>query len=261
MTLKVNEALKYAQLLALTEGVNLYNNLDGMKDTVTALGYTYLHTIHGSQLASYWTPRLGSETMFGFVAQGPDGEYVVAIRCTETLMEAFHDVAFLPIPCPIKGARTTLVAAGFSALYKSLRVIDDKGEEFLPEYLNRIICSKYSVCPSKITLVGHSLGGPLVTLLALDLTLNTAIVEPKVYTFGSPRTGGPLFAHLYNKHIKESHRIVERWDPVQAVPILPLYWHVGQKEVIRGKWSLNPLQHHHLKTYIDILEEMNNDQH
>ena len=252
--LKVAGALHYAKLVAITEGVDLYNNLDGMKDRLTEMGYTYLHTIHGSQLASNWYHNLGPETMFGFVAQEPEGNYIVALRCTETKLEALHDVAFLPIPCSIKGAGLTLVSAGFQAVYRSLRIIESSTEATpLYSYLNKVIASPRV----GITLAGHSLGGPLATLLALDLALNTALSVPTVYTYGSPRTGGPLFARLYNKHIDESHRIVERWDIVQAVPLFPAYYHVNEKEVIKGKWSLNPLEHHHLSTYIEILEKMN----
>ncbi len=257
--MQIDESLRYAKLLALTEGVNLYNNLDGMKDTVTALGYEYIHTIHGSQLATYFTPRLGDETMFGFVAKEPDGNYVVALRCTNTFLEAVHDAAFFQIPNPIKGARKTFVSAGFSAIYQSLRVFDEKGEEFLPEYLNRVVCSRYSVCPNKMTIVGHSLGGALATLLALDLSLNTAIGTPKVYTFGSPRVGDPLFARLYNSHIKESYRIVEKYDPIQAVPLIPAYWHVQKRECIKMKWNWWPRSHHRLQTYIDVLQRMSDD--
>lgn len=248
------EALKYAKLNKLTEGVSLTCGLEEMKDRVTSLGYKYIHTIHGSELASYFAPNLGAELMFGYIAQEPDGNYVVAIRSTATFMEVMHDISFWQIPNPIKKAHLTFVSAGFSAIYQSLKVIEPCDRYIkLKDFLESLCVGT----TSKVTLVGHSLGGALVTLLALDLSLNTGpLHSPKVYTFGSPRVGDPLFAKLYNKHVKESFRIAEKWDPVTLVPIFPAYYHVDEKIQLKMKWTLRPMAHHHLSTYIELLESV-----
>lgn len=251
--LNPKEALKYAQLTMITEDVDLRRGLEEMKDKITALGYTYLHTIHGSQLATYFTPRLGEETMFGYIAREADGTLMVILRSTGTLLEALHDAAFWQIPNPIPNARATFVSAGFSSVYQSLRVFEDMKEIFLKPYLDSLTKG----VKTKIVIAGHSLGGALASLLGLDLALNVCTLKsPKIYTFGSPRTGDPLFANLYNKHIKESYRIVEKWDPVQMVPILPAYYHVDEKIQIKMPWNWNPLKHHKLRTYISILENL-----
>jgi pimeloyl-ACP methyl ester carboxylesterase len=44
---------------------------------------------------------------------------------------------------------------------------------------------------TSMTVCGHSLGGALATLLALDLAASTGFSHPVVYTYASPRTGIP----------------------------------------------------------------------
>lgn len=268
-------AIELAKLCLITEGVSLTDGLNEMKDQVTKLGYKYMHTIHGSQLATYFTPNLGEELMFGFVIQDQNGDYIVALRCTETFMDVMHDISFWQIPNPIKKAHLTFVSAGFSAIYQSLKVIEP-GDVYVPlkTYLETLCAGT----TSKVKIVGHSLGAALATLLGLDCSLNTGplhsptvpihssnvpiqcptvpIQSPTVYTFGSPRVGDPLFAKLYNSRIKDSYRIAEKWDLVTKVPIIPAYYHVNEKIQVKRSWSLNPFGHHNLKTYIDCLEKM-----
>lgn len=238
-------ALKYAKLVALTENQSPAT----FQSDLLALGYVAMKRIYGRDFANYIDGDMGPLVDYGFIAYSVvDGDVVVAIRCTETIAEAIQDLLFLPMPSKIENAHFTLVAEGFSALYESLVVGNEKGAEELAAYL---LDRKFS----KITIAGHSLGGALATLLALDVNLNIpALAGTPVFTYGSPRVGGVLFAHKFNQYVKNSYRIVERWDPVQAVPLLPSYYHVNEKEVIRGSWSLNPLEHHHITTYIRILE-------
>lgn len=246
------EAVRYAKLCEITENVKLDSTLDEMKDQVTAMGYKYIHTLHGSQLATYFTPNLGKEVMFGYIAQEPNGNYVVAIRCTETKLDIIHDLLIGQIPNPIRNAHLTFISAGFSAVYQSLKVIEPESRYIkLKDFLDAL-CAGTS---SKVTLVGHSLGAALVTLLAIDLSLNTvSLHSPTVYTFGSPRVGDPLFAKLFNSRIANSYRIAEKYDPVTMVPILPAYRHVNELTEVKMGFNWNPLAHHHLSTYIDCLE-------
>ena len=52
---------------------------------------------------------------------------------------------------------------------------------------------------SSVTICGHSVGGALATLLALDVAANTVFNDPAVYTYGSPRTGDSLLASTYDR--------------------------------------------------------------
>lgn len=77
-----------------------------------------------------------------------------------------------------------------------------------------------------MTVCGHSLGGALATLLALDVAANTVYKDPSVYTFGSPRTGDSLFASTYDQVVKNSYRIANRLDIVPTLPPPTNYEHV-----------------------------------
>jgi len=80
---------------------------------------------------------------------------------------------------------------------------------------------------TSLTICGHSLGGALATLLALDVAANTAFKNLTVYTYASPRTGGPQFAATYNQVVPNTSRIAGRIDLVPKLPLPPLYEHVN----------------------------------
>ncbi|XP_024521809.1 uncharacterized protein LOC9643578 [Selaginella moellendorffii] len=82
-----------------------------------------------------------------------------------------------------------------------------------------------------IYITGHSLGGALATLLAMDLSktmFKHKGVNLSMYNFGSPRVGNRAFADQYNKVIKDSWRIVNHRDIIPTVPRLMGYCHVAQ---------------------------------
>ncbi|KAL4069869.1 Alpha/Beta hydrolase protein [Scleroderma yunnanense] len=73
---------------------------------------------------------------------------------------------------------------------------------------------------SKVTVVGHSLGGALAELdcvfLSLNLPSGTSI---KGVTYGKPRVGNPAWAALFDSQISDYQRITNMRDPI---PIFPL---------------------------------------
>ncbi|WOL05772.1 hypothetical protein Cni_G14503 [Canna indica] len=89
-----------------------------------------------------------------------------------------------------------------------------------------------SVPTWKVYVTGHSLGGALATLLALELSLSQMAKHGKIsvtmYNFGSPRVGNRRFAELYNEKVKDSWRIVNHRDIIPTVPRLMGYCHVAQ---------------------------------
>jgi pimeloyl-ACP methyl ester carboxylesterase len=82
-----------------------------------------------------------------------------------------------------------------------------------------------------LTICGHSLGGALATLLALDLAANTkvpAFRSPVVYTYASPRTGDSTFANTYDHVVPNTFRFANRIDIVPKLPLPPMYKHVAR---------------------------------
>ncbi|KAK9146329.1 hypothetical protein Sjap_006232 [Stephania japonica] len=83
-----------------------------------------------------------------------------------------------------------------------------------------------------IYVTGHSLGGALATLLALELSSSLmarhGAIFVTMYNFGSPRVGNKRFVEIYNKKVNDSWRIVNHRDIIPTVPRLMGYCHVAQ---------------------------------
>lgn len=75
--------------------------------------------------------------------------------------------------------------------------------------------------PSKIHVVGHSLGGAVANILAASFALQGIGVE--LYTFGAPRPGLAAFRDLLAENVGEEnmYRAFSMSDPVPMVPIAP----------------------------------------
>jgi hypothetical protein len=78
--------------------------------------------------------------------------------------------------------------------------------------------------PWTIVFTGHSLGGALATLAALDVSrrewLETYKPRLKMYNFGSPRVGNGEFAADFNRHVPDAWRVVNADDAVATIPRL-----------------------------------------
>lgn len=83
-----------------------------------------------------------------------------------------------------------------------------------------------------VYVTGHSLGGALATLHALELSSSQlakrGAIYVTMYNFGSPRVGNRRFAELYNEKVKDSWRVVNHRDIIPSVPRLMGYCHVAQ---------------------------------
>ncbi|PIA40124.1 hypothetical protein AQUCO_02500085v1 [Aquilegia coerulea] len=83
----------------------------------------------------------------------------------------------------------------------------------------------------RVYVTGHSLGGALATLLALELSSSQMAkndaISVTMYNFGSPRVGNRRFVDVYNEKVKDSWRIVNHRDIIPTVPRLMGYCHVA----------------------------------
>ena len=231
-----NKAIEFAQLVNAAYAIppdNLANSA-GKALIAGNTAYTVVTTIYANDLATDINPGRGNkEVSIGFVCQADGtGDVVIAIRGTEGIQEWINDAHFLLVTCPfLAGAGNT--EDGFTAMYNSLRTGDAAGS---PTVVNALATLPFPQPVSSVTICGHSLGGALVTLLALDLAANTNFKNPTVYSYASPRTGDPLFVSTYNQVVKNSFRIANRLDLVPKLPLPPDYDHV------LGPQELNPIQ-------------------
>lgn len=83
-----------------------------------------------------------------------------------------------------------------------------------------------------VYVTGHSLGGALATLVALELSASKiakhGVISVTMYNFGSPRVGNKRFTNVYNEKVKDSWRVVNHRDIIPTVPRLMGYCHVAQ---------------------------------
>ena len=234
-TIDVMNAIKLGQLLNTTydtQPSDLTNHA-GQKISAGGTDYTVVTTIYANDLSTDIDPsRSDDEVSIGLICQDQTGDVAIAIRGTEGTLEWIHDADFLLVPCPfLAGAGHT--EDGFTAMYESLRTGVAANS---PTVVNALAKLPFPRSVSSVTVCGHSLGGALATLLALDVAANTVYKNPSVYTFGSPRTGDSLFASTYDQVVKNSYRVANRLDIVPTLPPPVDYDHV------LNLYELNPIR-------------------
>ena len=96
----------------------------------------------------------------------------------------------------------------------------------------------------KIWVTGHSLGGAMATILAQRLEFAGGHDVDTLYTYGSPRAGGPRFRAWCEKHLNHQ-RFVNNNDVVPCIPTFFRWRHSGKCHYIKstgevtnlGRWS------------------------
>jgi hypothetical protein len=238
----LNQAILFGQLINAAYAVPA-ENLTNRAGTVVSAGigpaktdFTIVTSLYANDLATEMNKlRATIPVTIGLVLQSGAGDAVVAVRGTEGIYEWVHDASFLPVPCPfLSGAGNT--EDGFTAMYKSMSIAVTPGS---PSVTTALPALPWRKPVSSLTICGHSLGGALATLLALDVAANStnpAFKDPTVYTYASPRAGDSAFANLYNHVVPKTFRIANRIDLVPKLPLPPLYEHVDALS------DLNPIQ-------------------
>ncbi|XP_024986847.1 uncharacterized protein LOC112522024 isoform X4 [Cynara cardunculus var. scolymus] len=97
-----------------------------------------------------------------------------------------------------------------------------------------------------VYVTGHSLGGALATLLALELSSSqlakSGAISVTMYNFGSPRVGNKNFAEVYNEKVKDSWRVVNHRDIIPSIPRLMGYCHVAHPIYLAAGDAENTLE-------------------
>jgi len=89
----------------------------------------------------------------------------------------------------------------------------------------------------KILVTGHSLGGALATLAALDLkTRYNNQYDVELINIASPRVGDRRFRQLIQKHLPDALRVVHDQDVIPTQPsYVALYEHIGHEAFVDSK--------------------------
>jgi hypothetical protein len=239
----LNQAILFGQLVNAAYAIPV-NDLNNRAGAVVTAGidadqtdFTVITSIYANDLSTDVNKQRATlPVSIGLIVQSAAGDAVVAIRGTEGIYEWIHDALFLTVPCPfLAGAGNT--EDGFTDMYRSMVIAPPPGSPSVASSLSTLPWKKQP--PTSLTICGHSLGGALATLLALDVAANTtdpALKNPAVYTYASPRTGDPSFADMYNHVVPQTFRIANRIDLVPKLPLPPLYEHVNTL------FDLNPIK-------------------
>src|SRR6266852_6906199 len=260
----LTKAILYGQLVNAAYDV-LPSDLNNRAGTTVNAGlgpnkttFEVITSIYANDLATDATQSQGTKLVsIGLLLwQANTGEAVIAIRGTEGIPEWVQDAQFGTQACfflPEAGETED----GFTDVYKSFAVSTPTGSS-VTESLATIFGTKQ---PNSLTVCGHSLGGALATLQALDAAANSTFKSPTVYTYASPRTGDGQFASTYNRMVPNTFRIANRVDLVPKLPLPPPYDHVAGIYKITALKFLppailvepNPLCEHVLETYLHLL--------
>ena len=240
--MNLNSATQFGQLVNAAYSVPP-NNLTNRTGEILRAGlvgggtaYEVITTIYANDLATDIDPlRIQNTVSISLILQAVGaGDVVVAIRGTESIQEWIQDAKFLAVPCPFlrSGGNSE---DGFTDMYESM-VTGPEGRA--AKVVQALPALPWKNPVTSLTICGHSLGGALATLLALDVAANlrAPFSSPAVYTYASPKAGDPLFASTYNHVVPNTVRIANRLDLVPKLPLPPLYDHVS------GLFELNPIK-------------------
>lgn len=115
---------------------------------------------------------------------------------------------------------------------------------------------------STVVATGHSLGGALATLCAVDIQYNFSDkVTIEAFTYGAPKVGNDGFRDSYNQRVPNSYRVVHGMD---IVPELPRWWQgyraVDKEFRIGQRFSINFItqrfKDHAIDRYIAVLRQL-----
>lgn len=193
---------------------------------------------------------LDAKELFGFLLES-DKAAILALRGSGSAFNWINDmIAYQVKFTPVKAGGQT--HCGFTNTYMSAR-------ERIFELLDKLPADK----PLFIT--GHSLGGALATLAALDIAANRGPDGLIVYTFASPRVGDPQFARTYNRLVPNTFRLHNEHDIVPRLPPLVyqspttkknyLYMHV--KGEVKRSFRMGAIAGNHVLSsyFADLAQE------
>lgn len=218
-----------------------YNNQDGL--FLVPKSYSLVGEFTGQSYG-------GIPERFGFILQS-DKAIVVAFRGTISAVDWVSDLIAQQTPyLPVKNCGFT--HKGFTDIYMSLR--------------DQVLSMLRTLPADKpLFLTGHSLGGALSTLAAIDIAANRKGANPIVYTYGAPRVGDPAFVRFYNERVGTHWRFQNESDIVPHLPPLiyqqprtnEVYYYLHVKGEVKRQFKMGTVSgNHSLSSYFaDLAKE------
>ncbi|KAG9126436.1 hypothetical protein FRC07_003464 [Ceratobasidium sp. 392] len=163
-----------------------------------------------------------------YVGWWPSGNSVIVTHQGTSLdiVPVLRDATFLPVP--IDRARFPGAPWG-TTVHKGFHDEHALTAAKVLAAVKQVISERRA---TKVTTVGHSLGGALALLDGLYLRLNLPhTVNVVTRTFGQPRVGNDVFAQFVDMKVPDLSRVTLKGDIVPVVPpLITLYRHTsGEK--------------------------------
>ena len=186
----------------------------------------------------------------GFIGKSGD-IIIIAFMGTESFRDVITDAKFWKKKIPYDNMNSNIrVHAGFIDAYKRDKV---RGE------IHRTIQEWGGASVYRI--YGHSYGGALATLCAVDVQFNFSS-EIALIIFGCPRVGNPAFSRSFNKRVPNVIRVINGSDLVTKLPPfwcfykhIGGYYHIGKGDTF---WNFlgHCLSDHLPKSYQNAIDSM-----
>ncbi|RIB00085.1 Alpha/Beta hydrolase protein, partial [Gigaspora rosea] len=171
----------------------------------------------------------------GYLALDKQNKYIiVAYRGTmKTSIKNWY-TDLIVHQTPYHSVRGAKVHRGFYNAFKKLQ----------PKIVDDVIRLHHRNPNFRIGFMGHSLGGALAALSAIDLMEKLPYLAKNdlifLATFGQPRVGNEKFAKYVDRNLKSITRTIIRGDPVprlppsNSIPYIGYYKHFGEEYYINS---------------------------
>jgi triacylglycerol lipase len=168
---------------------------------------------------------------------------IVAFTGTRNLRDVVHNINIRPMEWP-SHFRQAKVHGGF-AIHTRQLIEEPKLQSFLQKYDDFILC-------------GHSLGGAVAVLTAMEVVKKYGKRVTSVHTFGAPRIATSNFLDQYESCGLASVTWRYAFDNDPVSKYTPLYQHVGN--LVRLNTNLTKgIEIHDLNNYARTIHEMDGD--
>ena len=153
----------------------------------------------------------------------------ITFRGTESARDILTDLNCIQVEMPLKGVKENEYPEVHWGFYNQFNELKPDLDRIIKDYCEEKIEHKeatYERECKEIIFSGHSLGGALATVSALNYGCEYPNINIDCITFGSPRVGDIKFAEYFDNIIDNSYRFVNDNDPIPCIPTAWRYKHV-----------------------------------